>query len=134
MFLLQCVSQWSSTFKFNMAEKFFPTFFIEIKRFLEKLSITGKKSDSVSDKKEKFICLELLGKISFQSKKQLTGIFRTCNESLKVYVIFKSLNRIRKVFCFKYIIPTFMNLKVVYKFNATSAMMFTSAKQNVTFW
>ena len=69
----------------------FPLFFIDssIKRFLDKLFITRKTPDSVSDKKEIFICLEFLGKISFQGKKQLTEIFRTCKENLKVNVIFK---------------------------------------------
>ena len=42
-------------------------FFIDscIKRFLDKLFITHKMSDSVTDKKEIFICLEFLRKISF---------------------------------------------------------------------
>ena len=102
-----------------MAENFFSTFFIDkcIKRFLGKFFITHKTSDSVSDKKEIFICLEFLGKISFQSKKQLTEIFRKCKKNLKVNVIFKPSNRIRNAFRFKDIIPTFLNSKVVYKFN-----------------
>ena len=42
-------------------------FFIDscIKRFLDKLFITHKMSDSVTNKKEIFICLEFLWKISF---------------------------------------------------------------------
>ena len=105
-----------------MAENFFSTFFIDkcIKRFLGKFFITHKTSDSVSDKKEIFICLEFLGKISFQSKKQLTEIFRKCKKNLKVNVIFKPSNRIRNAFRFKDIIPTFMNSKVVYKFKSNT--------------
>ena len=101
-----------------MAEKFFSTFFIDscIKKFLGKLFITRKTSDSVSDKKEIFIFLEFLGKIPFQSKKQLTEIFRTCKKHLKVNVIFKSSNRIRNASHFKVKIPTFMNSKLIYKF------------------
>ena len=58
----------------------------------------------------------LLGKISLQSKKQLTEIFRTCKKNLTVNIIFNSSIGIRNVFRFKDIIPTFMNSKVVYKF------------------
>ena len=95
-----------------------PRFFIDscIKRFLDKLFITRNTSDSVSDKKEIFIFLEFLGKIPFQSKKQLTEIFRTCKKNLKVNVVFKSSNRIRNAFRFKVIIPTFMNSKLIYIF------------------
>ena len=95
-----------------------PRFFIDscIKRFLDKLFITRNTSDSVSDKKEIFIFLEFLGKIPFQSKKQLTEIFRTCKKHLKVNVIFKSSNRIRNASHFKVKIPTFMNSKLIYKF------------------
>ena len=67
-------------------------------------------------KKEIFICIEFLGKISFQNKKQLTEIFRTCKNKLKINIIFKSSNIIRNAFRFKDTIPTFMNSKVVYKF------------------
>ena len=93
-------------------------FFIDscIKRFLDKLFITCKTSDSVSDEKEIFICLEFSRIISFQSKKQLIETFRTCNRNKKFNVIFKPSNRIRNAFRFKDIIPTFMNSKVVYKF------------------
>ena len=59
--------------------------------------------------------IEFLENISFQSKKQLTEIFRTCKKNLKVHIIFKSLNRIKNAFCLKDIIPTFMNWKKVYK-------------------
>ena len=117
-------------------KKFFPLFYIDssIKRFSNKFFITHKTSDSVSDKKNIFICSEFLGKISFKSKKQLTEIFRTCKNNLKVNVIFKSSNRIRNASRFKDIISTFVNSKVVYKFKCTSAMMFKSTKQIVTFW
>ena len=78
--------------------------------------ITRKTSNSVYDKQEVFILLEFLGKISFQSKIELTEILRTSKKNLKVNFVFKSSNRIRNAFCFKDIIPTFINSKVVYKF------------------
>ena len=44
----------------------FPLFFIDncIKKVLDELFITRKTSNTISDKKEIFICLECLGKIS----------------------------------------------------------------------
>ena len=67
-------------------------------------------------KKEVFICLEFLGKISLQSKKQLTEIVHTCLKNIKLNVVFRSSNRIRNVFRFKYQIPKYMNSKVIYEF------------------
>ena len=57
----------------------FPFFFIDncIKFFLDRLFVIRKSSNTISDKKEIFICLECLGKISQQSKKQLIDMFRT---------------------------------------------------------
>ena len=57
-----------------------------------------------------------MGKISLQNKKQLTDIFGTCQKNLKWNVVFRSTNRIRNVFRFKYQIPKYMNAKVIYKF------------------
>ena len=55
----------------------FPLFFNDncIKKCLDKLFIKRDISAEVSKKKEVFICLEILGKISFQRKKQLTENF-----------------------------------------------------------
>ena len=72
-------------------------------------------SDSITDKKDVFICFEFLETNLFQSKKQLTEMFRRCNKDLKVNVIFKSSNRITNPLRFKDIISTFMNSKVVYR-------------------
>ena len=49
----------------------FPLFFIDkcIKGFLDNLFIKRNISGTVSKKKEVFICLEFLGKISLQNKK-----------------------------------------------------------------
>ena len=60
----------------------FPLFFIDncIKKFLNKLFIKQNIPGPVSKKKEVFTCLEFLGKISKQSKKQLTEIFLTCQK------------------------------------------------------
>ena len=74
------------------------------------------KKDSISDKKRNLYLFRILGKISFQSKKQLTEIFRTCKKNVKVNVFFKSSNRVRNAFLFRDINLTFMNSKVVYKF------------------
>ena len=96
----------------------FPFFFIDscIKKFLDKLFISSKPSNNASDKKEIFICLEYLGKISLQSKKQLIEIFRTCQKNVKLNVVFRSSNRIRNAFRFKDLIPSYMNSKVIYKY------------------
>ena len=96
----------------------FPVFFIDncIKKFLDKLFIKRNISDAVSMKKEVFICLEFLSKISLQSKKQLTGIFRTCQKNIKSNVIFRSSNKVRNAFRSKDQIPKYMNSKVIYKF------------------
>ena len=63
----------------------FPFLFIDncIKHFLDKLFITSNIFGTESEKKDAFICLEFLDKISLQSKKQLTRIFRVCQKNLK---------------------------------------------------
>ena len=96
----------------------FPLFFIDkcIKGFLDNLFIKRNISGTVSKKKEVFICLEFLGKISLQNKKQLIKIFRTCQKNLKLNVVFRSSNRIRNAFRFKDQIPKYMNSKLIYKF------------------
>ena len=96
----------------------FPLFFIDncIKKFLDKLFIKRNISSEVSKKREVFICLEFLGKISLQSKKQLTEIFCTCQKNVKLNVVFRSSNRIRNAFRFKDQIQKYMNSKVIYKF------------------
>ena len=96
----------------------FPLFFIDscIKKFLDKLFIPARLSNSVSDKREIFICLDFLGHISLQGKKQLVEIFRTCKKNIKLNVIFRSSNRIRNAFRFKDRIPSSMNSNVIYKF------------------
>ena len=59
-----------------MAKNSFPLYFIDncIKVFLDKLFIKRNISSEVSKKREVFICLQFLGKIYLQSKKQLTEI------------------------------------------------------------
>ena len=96
----------------------FPLFFIDncIKNFLDKLFIKQYISGTVSKKKEVFICIEFLGKISLQSKKQLTETFCTCQKNIKLNVVFRSSNRIRNAFWLKDQIPKYMNSKVIYKF------------------
>ena len=96
----------------------FPLFFIDkcIKRFLDKLFIKRNISGTVSKKKEVFICLEFLGKISLQSKKQLIEIFWTCQKNIQLNVVFRLSNRMRISFWFKDQIPKYMNSKVIYKF------------------
>ena len=78
-------------------------FFLDnlIKKFLDKLFIKRNISFAVSKKKEVFICLENLGKISLQIKKQLTEIFRTCLKNIKLNVVFRSSNRMCNAFWFK---------------------------------
>ena len=78
--------------------------------------IKKRKKMYSKKKKEVFICLEFLGKIYLQSKKQLTEIVGTCLKNIKLNVTFRSSNRIRNAFRFKYQIPKYMNSKVIYKF------------------
>ena len=94
----------------------FPLLFIDkcIKIFLDKLFIKRNISGTVSKKKEVFICLEFLGKMSLQNKRQLTEIFWTCQKNIKLNVVFRSSNRIRNAFRFKDQIPKYMNSKVIY--------------------
>ena len=96
----------------------FPLFFIDkcIKRFLDKLFIKQNISGTVTKKKEVFICLDFLGKMSLENEKQLTEIFRTCQKNIKLNIVFRSSNRIRNAFRFKDQIPKYMNSKVIYKF------------------
>ena len=97
----------------------FPLFFIDkcIKIFLDKLVIKRNISGTVSKKKEVFICLEFLGKMSLQSKKQLIEIFRTCQKNIKLNLVFRSSNRIRNAFWLKDQISKYLNSKVIHKFN-----------------
>ena len=95
-----------------------PLLFIDscVKKVLDKLFITRKSSNTISDKKEIFICLEFLGKISPQSKKQLIDIFRTFRKNVKLNVMFRSLNNISNAFRFKDQIPIYMDSNVIYKY------------------
>ena len=74
-------------------------------------------SGAVSGKKEVFIYLGFLCKISLQNKKQLTEVFRTCQRDIILNVIFRSSGRIRNAFRFKYQDLKYMNSKVTYKLN-----------------
>ena len=56
-----------------------------------------------------------MDKISLQSKKQLTEIFRTYQKNVKLNIVFRSSNRVRSAFRFKNQIPKYMNSKVIYK-------------------
>ena len=87
----------------------FPLFFIVkcIKRFLDKLFIKRNISGTVSKKKEVFICLEFLGKMSLQNKKQLIEIVQAYQKNIKLNVVFRSPNRIRNAFRFKDQIPQY---------------------------
>ena len=99
----------------------FPLFFIDncIKKILDKLFIKRNISSEVSKKRQVFICLEFLGKISLQSKKQLAVIFRTCQKNVKLNAVFRSSNRIRNAFRFKDQIPKYMNSNMIYKFKCS---------------
>ena len=96
----------------------FPLLFIDycIKIFLGKLLIKQNISGAVPKKKEFFICLEFLGKISLQNKKQLTEISCTHQKNIELNVVFRSSNRICNAFRFKDQISKYMNSEVIYKF------------------
>ena len=91
-----------------------------IKKFSDKRFITRKCSNTNLDKKEIFVCLEFLGKISLQIKKQLREIFRTCHKKVKLNVVFRSSNKIRNAFRFKDQIPVYMNSNVIYKYKCNA--------------
>ena len=66
----------------------FPLFFIDkcVHKFLNKLFVKCNKPQNYSDKKELFISLELLCKLSLQVKKQLAEIFRTCQKNINKHI------------------------------------------------
>ena len=74
----------------------FPLFFIDkcIHKFLNSLFLKRYHLKPSSEKKEVIISLEFLGKLSLQVKKQLNDIFRSCDKTVKLTVVFKSPNRI----------------------------------------
>ena len=61
------------------------------------------------------MCLELLGKVYLQSKRQLIDIFRTCLKKMKLNVVFWSSKKVCNVFRFKDQIPIYMNSNIIYK-------------------
>ena len=75
----------------------FPLFFIDkcVQKFLNKLFIKRDHQNLKSTKKEVLITLEYLGKRSLQVKKQLKDIFRSCQNNVKLNVVFKSSKRIK---------------------------------------
>ena len=93
----------------------FPLFFINncIKKNLYKFLITHKSSKSISDKMEIFICLDFLGKIPLQSKKQLINIFRTCRKKMQLKAVFLSSKKIHNAFRLKDQIPIYVNSNVI---------------------
>ena len=86
-----------------MSKKHFPFFFIDncTKKCLDKLFVKENISGAVSKKKEVLICLEFLGKIYLQSKKQLTEISRTGQKNIKLNVVCRSFDRVRNGFRLK---------------------------------
>ena len=108
---LRCFTSRNLVFKSIWQKNSFPLFFIDncIKKFLDKLFIKQNLSGAVSKKKKVFICLELLGKMSLQSEKQLIEIFRTRQKN----------NSILNAFRFKDQMPKYMssekNLKYTQK-------------------
>ena len=57
-------------------------------------------------------------KLVLTIKKQLTDIFWSCHENVKLNVVFKSPNRIRNAFHFKEQLPKSNNSKVLYKYTS----------------
>ena len=81
-----------------------------------KIIFTRKPSNTISNKKEIFICLEVWSKISLHSKKKLTEIFTTRRKNMKLNVVFRSSNKICNVFRFKDQISNYINSNVIYKY------------------
>ena len=93
--------------KIVLQKNSFPLFIIDngIYHFLDQLFSKRTKPIIESSKKEVSICLDFLGKILLQIKKQLKEIFRTCRKDIKLNVIFRSSNRIRNALRFKDQLP-----------------------------
>ena len=83
---------------------------------MNKLFIKRIRDSNTTQKKEITISLEYLGKISLLTKKQLTNIFRSCREDIKLKVVFKTSNRLRNAFRFKDQLPKCISSKVLYKY------------------
>ena len=64
---------------------------------------------------EIFICLDFLGKIPLQSKKQLINIFRTCRKKMQLKAVFLSSKKIHNAFRLKDQIPIYVNSNVIQK-------------------
>ena len=94
----------------------FPLFFIDkcVQKFLNKLFIKRNHQNLTSTKKAVLITLQYLGKTSLQVKKQLKDIFRSCQNHVKLNVVFKSSKRIKNTFRFKDILPKHINSKVLH--------------------
>ena len=96
----------------------FPLFFIDkcVKKFLDKLFVKRRTPPATSNKKEVFIPLIFLGKISFMTKNKLQSIFRDCGRGFKLKIIFSSPNRLRSGFRFKDRLPRELDSMLLYKF------------------
>ena len=83
---------------------------------MNRLFIKRIRESNTTQKKEITISLECLGKISLLAKKQRTNIFRSCRKDIKLNIVFKTSNRLRNTFRFKYQLPKYINSKVLYKY------------------
>ena len=87
-----------------------------LKKFLDKLFVKRRTPPATSNKKEVFIPLMFLGKISFMTKKKLQSIFCDCGRGFKLKNIFSSPNRLCSGFSFKDRLPRELDSMLLYKF------------------
>ena len=81
------IEQGSVKIKFCLNHKFLNSLFLKWHHL--KLSF---------EKKEVIISLECVRKLPLQVKRHLNDIFRSCQENIKLTVVFKSPNRLRNAF------------------------------------
>ena len=101
----------------------YPLTFIDsvIRRFLLSKYNTGPKIEIPTvPKKDIFIVLPYVGKISLQVRSKLNKYFKTFYPCLKLKLSFKTTHRVKNFFQFKDRIPTDLKSCVIYKFKCST--------------
>ena len=91
-----------------------------IKRFLEKLHLKPPLVCDTVPKKELFLVLPYLGKVSLQTRTRLIKLFRNKLPSCQLKVVFKSSLTLGSLLSYKDQIPKVLQSGVVYKSSCNS--------------
>ena len=99
----------------------YPSGIIEqsIRSFLNKLHVPKKVIPTVP-KKELFIVLPYLGRLSSNLKGKLRTCFKNSLPQCSVKIILESTNRLSSLFCFKDVIAKELQSHIVYKFSCSN--------------